>query len=131
MDAEWIAVAQRCLNGAEEDAMTFPAIVGSLMEAGFDGYAVDFRLGSAIYYRPDGDAVALPVARRAPRAALDIAEVRAAIREAQTLAPGYSYRGFCAKVTAAGCSGYLVSFPGRRVVYFGRDGETHVERFPD
>ena len=30
----------------------------------------------------------------------------------------------------AGCAGYLVSFPGRRAVYFGRTGETHVELFP-
>jgi len=33
-------------------------------------------------------------------------------------------------VVAAGCTGYLVSFPGQRAVYFGRTGETHVEHFP-
>jgi hypothetical protein len=33
-------------------------------------------------------------------------------------------------VKALGCAGYLVSFPGRRVVYFGRAAEFHVERFP-
>lgn len=31
---------------------------------------------------------------------------------------------------AAGCAGYLVSLPGRRVVYYGRTGETHVELIP-
>jgi hypothetical protein len=31
---------------------------------------------------------------------------------------------------AAGCAGYIVSFLGRRVVYFGRTAETHVEHFP-
>ncbi len=50
--------------------------------------------------------------------------------EAQAKAAGYSYAGFCATVAAAGCAGYLVSFPGRRVVYFGRTAETHVEHFP-
>lgn len=39
--------------------------------------------------------------------------------------------GFCRKVAAAGCAGYVVSFPGRRAVYMGRTGETHVETFPD
>jgi len=31
---------------------------------------------------------------------------------------------------AAGCAGYLVSFLGRRVLYFGRSAGTHVEHFP-
>jgi hypothetical protein len=42
----------------------------------------------------------------------------------------YSYVAFCEKAKAAGCAGYLVSFLGRRVVYFGRTAETHVEHFP-
>jgi uncharacterized protein YbcV (DUF1398 family) len=46
------------------------------------------------------------------------------------LVPGYTYKGFCAKVTGAGCAGYLVSFPGKRVLYYGRSGETHTEYFP-
>ena len=49
---------------------------------------------------------------------------------AQTLAPGYTYKGFCAKARAAGCAGYIVSFTGRRAVYFGRTAEIHVEHFP-
>ena len=46
------------------------------------------------------------------------------------LVPGYTDAGFCAKVMAAGCAGYIVSFSGRRAVYFGRTAETHVEYFP-
>ena len=61
----------------------------------------------------------------------DAAAVRAAIGAAQSLTPGYTYLGFCNKIAAAGCTGYLVSLPGRRVVYVGRTGETHVERMPD
>jgi hypothetical protein len=56
--------------------------------------------------------------------------VKAAIREAQALVPGYTYKGFCDKIKRAGCAGYLVSFPGHRVLYFGRCGETHTEYFP-
>jgi uncharacterized protein YbcV (DUF1398 family) len=52
------------------------------------------------------------------------------VREAQDNAPGYTYAGFCAKVEAAGCAGYMVSFLGKRVVYFGRTAQTHVEHFP-
>jgi len=45
--------------------------------------------------------------------------------------PGYTYAGFSAKVMAAGCAGYIVSFSGRRAVYLGRTAEIHVEHFPD
>jgi uncharacterized protein YbcV (DUF1398 family) len=51
------------------------------------------------------------------------------MREAQALADGYTYPGFCKKVAGAGCAGYMVSFPGRRVLDFGRTGETHTEHF--
>jgi uncharacterized protein YbcV (DUF1398 family) len=56
--------------------------------------------------------------------------IKVALREAQALVPGYSYQGFCDKVVAAGCAGYLVSIVGRRVLYYGRTGETHTEYFP-
>jgi uncharacterized protein YbcV (DUF1398 family) len=56
--------------------------------------------------------------------------VRESIREAQALVPGYTYKGFCAKVAGAGCAGYVVSLLGRRVMYYGRTCETHIEHFP-
>ena len=132
MDTRLEKIAQTCLEGAETGAMTFPQIVGVLMREGFESYAIDFRRASATYYLPDGDSVVLPAHRgEVPIAgALDVAAVQAEIREAQQLVPGYTYAGFCAKVMAAGCAGYIVSFLGRRAVYFGRTAETHVEHFP-
>jgi uncharacterized protein YbcV (DUF1398 family) len=126
------AVVHACLAGAENNTMTFPQIVATLIAGGIESYAIDFRRATATYYRPDGSSLQLATHRvGAPvAAAFDPAPIRAAIKAAQDLAPGYSYRGFCRKVVAAGCAGYMVSFPGRRAVYFGRDGETHVEHFP-
>ena len=57
--------------------------------------------------------------------------MQAAVREAQQLVDGYTYKGFCEKAAAAGCAGYVVSFSGRRAVYLGRAAQTHVETFPD
>lgn len=124
--------ARACLAGAEDNTMTFPQIVVALIEAGIESYAVDFRRATATYYLPDGGSIQLPTHRVdiPVAAAFDAAPIKGAIKEAQDLVPGYSYRGFCRKVAAAGCAGYLVSFPGRRAVYLGRDGETHVEHFP-
>ena len=125
-------VAQQCLTGAEHGTLTFPQIVARLTEAGFDGYLVDFRTAKATYYPSESEAVALTTHRSdVPVAAsFDSAAVESAIREAQALVPGYTYQGFCDKVKRAGCAGYLVSILGRRVLYFGRSAETHVEHFP-
>lgn len=127
------SVARACLEGAESNSMTFPQIVGALMQAGFESYAIDFRRAIATYYLPDGQSLELqshrvisPVA-----AAFDESKIQSAIREAQQLVPGYTYRGFCEKAAAAGCASYVVSFPGRRALYIGRTADTHVERFPD
>ncbi len=132
MDAHRQAAAEGCIKAAEADTMSFPQIVGRLMEAGFESYAIDFRRATATYYLPDGDSVVLATHTIDSTIAdrLDEAGLSAAIREAQAQAPGYSYKGFCAKAKAAGCAGYMVSFPGRRAVYFGRTGEVHVEHFP-
>lgn len=132
MTEEQTAAARACLAAAESDTATFPAIVGALVGAGFESYAVDFRRAAATYYLPSGDSLELPThkAATAIAPALDDAGLTAAIREAQQQAPGYTYRGFCEKAAAAGCAGYIVSFPGRRAVYFARTGQTHVELFP-
>lgn len=126
------AAAQACLAGAEDNRMSFPEIVGALMAAGFESYCVDFRRATATYFLPDGESLQLLAhAVDAPIAsALDGEAMRAAIREAQQQVPGYTYEGFCRKAAAAGCAGYIVSFSGRRALYFGRTAETHVELFP-
>ena len=132
MNAAQIALAHDCHEGAETDRMTFPQSVAKLMQAGFDGYLVDLRRGARTFYAPDSESLDFSAVKTTQDVAsrFDAESIRAAIGEAQALAPDYTYRGFCAKVAAAGCAGYLVSFPGRRVLYFGRTGETHVEYFP-
>ena len=133
MDAPRIAIARTCLDAAHDGSLSFPMIIGRLMEAGFEGYMVDYRRGTQTYYLADCDGVSLDMPPSAGKVepAFDAAAVGGLVRWAQANGPDYSYVHFCERVKAAGCAGYLVSFPGRRVVYFGRTGETHVEYFPD
>lgn len=133
MDAERIAIAQICLDAAHDGSLSFPEIVGKLIAAGFEGYMVDYRRGTQTYYLPDSDSVMLemPSSAGAIAGAFGAAGVEKLVRWAQANGPDYSYKTFCERVKAAGCAGYLVSFLGRRVVYFGRTAETHVEHFPD
>jgi hypothetical protein len=74
--------------------------------------------------------LAMPVHAGPIGAAFDATETERLVRWAQSGAEDYSYQAFSALAKAAGCAGYLVSFLGRRVVYFGRTAETHVEMFP-
>lgn len=133
MTPEQRQTARACLEAAEQDSMAFPEIVGQLITAGFESYLIDFRRASASYYLPDGAVIDLPTHHvQMPVApSLDAAALQVAIREAQQSVPGYTYRGFCEKAAAAGCAFYVVSFSGRRAVYFGRDAVAHVENFPD
>jgi uncharacterized protein YbcV (DUF1398 family) len=124
--------ARTCLLAAYAGSMTFPAIVGALIDAGFEGYDVDYRRSTATYFHSDGESVqlALPHPAAPIAAAFDATAIERAVRDAQRNAPGYTYAGFNATVQASGCAGYMVSFLGRRVVYFGRTAECHVEHFP-
>ena len=132
MHQDLTTIAQTCLDAAYDGTMDFPTIVGTLIGAGFEGYDVDYRRGTSTFFRPDGESVQLVL--RAPAATVaatfNATDIERAVREAQTKAPGYTYAGFNAMVQAAGCTGYMVSFLGKRVVYFGRTAETHVEHFP-
>ena len=131
MDTHWQDVARATLEGSESGGITFAESLRMLMDAGFDGYAVDFRRSTRTYYMPDGRTMELETERTDPVAErFDAARIKEALREAQALVPGYTYGGFCAKVAGAGCAGYLVSLIGKRVLYHGRTGETYTEYFP-
>jgi uncharacterized protein YbcV (DUF1398 family) len=132
MDAERTSIAQMCLHAAHNGSLSFPEIVGKMIAAGFDGYAVDYRRNTQTCYLPDGDSVMLdmPPYSGSVASEFDANEIERLVRWAQANPSDYSYVAFCEKAKAAGCAGYLVSFLGRRVVYIGRTAETHVEHFP-
>ena len=130
MTPDQTATAQACHKGAANGTLSFPQILTALGAAGFESYLVDYRAGTCRYYLATGDVTDCPASPMAVAPAFDAATVAAAIRHAQAGAADYSYAGFSAQVTQAGCAGYLVSLAGRRVVYFGRTAETHVEHFP-
>lgn len=132
MDAQRMSAARRCFEGAHEGTMSFPAIVGTLIDAGFEGYVVDYRRHRTSYFLPDGECLELEHPSSSDRVApaFDQAAIRAQVAWAQANPPDYAYAAFSRNVMAAGCAGYVVSFPGRRVLYFGRTAETHTEHFP-
>ncbi len=132
MDTQLIALAQNCLNAAYEKTMAFPTIIGTLIAAGFEGYVVDYRRNTTTYFLSDGDNAVLEnqPSKTMVAATFDQPGIHAQIKWAQANPPDYSYAAFCENVKALGCAGYIVSFSGRRVLYYGRTAELHVEHFP-
>jgi len=132
MDAQLMTIARECLDAAHDGTMAFPAIVGRLIGSGFEGYCVDYRRNITTYYTADGESVVLDnhASSGAVAPAFDAQALAAQVKWAQSGASDYSYAAFCRNAKAAGCAGYIVSFPGRRVLYFGRTADTHVEHFP-
>lgn len=132
MNTPHAKIAQECLDAAYNKTASFPEIVGRLIDAGFDGYLVDYRSNTTTYYLADADGIVL--ANRSSHAsigrAFDQAAIAAQVRWAQANPPDYSYLAFSTNVKASGCAGYVVSFSGKRVLYFGATAETHVEHFP-
>lgn len=132
MDAQKITMAEKCLRAAYDGTMAFPDIVARLIQSGFEGYVVDYRRNTTTYFLPEGDSVVLDnhSSEGTVASQFDQAGVAAQIKWAQANPPDYSYRVFCLNVKSLGCAGYIVSFLGRRVLYYGRTAETHIEHFP-
>lgn len=130
MNPNVIAVIEACTRGSEEGRMSFPEVVGKLQEAGIERYETDLVRNEKTYYLPNGESVVVPAKAlsRQPAATFSAAETDAAVRTIQ--AGKIDYIEFCERILAAGCVSYLVSLTGRRVVYFGRTAESHIELMP-
>ncbi len=132
MDMQQDAVARMCLERTYNDTMSFPEGMHALAEAGFEGYHVDYRLNTRTCFLSSGEALvlAIPHEPETVGAMFHQPEIAAAVAWAQRNPPDYSYVDFSKRVTANGCAGYIMSIAGRRVLYYGRTAETHVEHFP-
>jgi len=124
------SIVTEATHASEAGRMSFPQVLAALQGAGVEGYLCDLRRGAKTYYLPGGEVIDIAAAKRATPVAerFDAETVSDAVRKSQR--NEHSYLAFCDMVMAAGCAGYLVSLPGRRVVYYGRTGEACVEHFP-
>jgi uncharacterized protein YbcV (DUF1398 family) len=115
----------------QQGKMTFPQVVKGLLEAGVESYLVDFATKQKTHYLTDGTTHTVPmILDPGPIAAeFDGAGLVAAIRGAQ--ADTVRYPEFVKRSTAAGVIGYWAFLTGKRVIYFGRKGEQHIEEFPE
>jgi uncharacterized protein YbcV (DUF1398 family) len=111
--------------------LTFPQGVQRLMAVGVESYLVDFAAGRKTHYLTGGkthtETMSLGPNSIAPEFSGE--KLVDAIRGAQ--ADTIRYPEFVKRATAAGVIGYWAFLTGRQVVYLGRRGEPHVEKFPE
>lgn len=118
-------------NGSSVGRLHFGQVIGLLIEAGVESYVADYRGHRTTYYLASGETLALELETPLTEVAqaFNANAVKAAILGAQQGA--VMYPEFKRLSMEAGCVGYTVWIAGRHVSYFGRKGETHLERFPD
>ncbi len=121
---------QEAALATQQGTMTFPQVVQRLLVAGVESYLVDFAAAQKTHYLADGTTLTVPmILEPGPIAEeFDEAALVAAIRDAQ--ADTVRYPEFVKRSTAAGVIGYWAFLTGRRVIYFGRKGQQHIEEFP-
>jgi uncharacterized protein YbcV (DUF1398 family) len=130
MNAEQALVIYDTVRGSLTGEMTFGQIVGRLSEIGVERYHADYSRQEKTFYLANGDSLVLPIpwGSHPTGTEFSAAAVEAAVRQSQR--GEHTYTDFVRKTMAAGCVGYFVQITGRRALYFGRNGETHVELFP-
>jgi uncharacterized protein YbcV (DUF1398 family) len=114
----------------QQGKITFPQVVKGLLEAGVESYLVDFATMQKVRYLTDGTTRTVPMILEAGPIAAEFngAGLVAAIRGSQ--ADAMRYPEFVKRSTAAGVIGYWAFLTGKKVIYFGRKGEQHIEEFP-
>jgi uncharacterized protein YbcV (DUF1398 family) len=128
MDTEIIAdVARKTLAGA----ISFPEVVGQLLATGVEFYHVDYIGMRKTFYSAAGGAVVTPINYEGlPPVAAEFSpeKLRANILDSQK--NGQKFRDFTRRAMEAGVQGYFAFLRGKRVTYFGRQGDQHTEWFP-
>ena len=127
MNTETIA---DCMTQSFADT-PFPKVVEQLLGAGAKSYNADLTKLRNTYYGGTGEAhdEALPL-ENAPMIApaFDQQAVAASVKAIQKGELGYAE--FLRRIMNSGCSHYEVFIAGRKVMYFGRNGDFHTEYFP-
>jgi uncharacterized protein YbcV (DUF1398 family) len=120
-------LAQSTLSGN----LPFPEIVGRLIAEDVEYYHVDYVRLQFTFYGVDGGVVVAPLTiENLPVVASEFkaSALCEAIRDSQQ--NGQKFTRFSARAIEAGVQGYYAFLRGKRVTYFGRNGDQHIEWFP-
>ena len=133
---ETIAVLHECSERSVAGNITFPEVIGKLMEVGIESYHADLYRREKTYYAADGDSHvesetgldAKVFNAGAVAKELHPNSVKETLRQIQH--KEIDYQQFLRGILSAGVANYCVYLTGKRAVYIARNGDEYVERFP-
>lgn len=113
-----------------EGKMNFPQVVGALLNEGIESYHVDYVRSENRYYLPNGESHVETVPHKFPTPERNFSadKVKDSIKRIQ--AGEINYNTFSNEIIHAGCAYYIAYLSGKQVIYFGRNGDLHIEHFP-
>jgi uncharacterized protein YbcV (DUF1398 family) len=119
-------MAQAALTGT----LNFGEIVMKLMAEGVESYRVDFVRKEKIFYMPSGEThiVKLPFKNHIIAVDFNAEGIQSAIKASQR--GELKFIDFIPRALDAGVTSYMVFMSGKKVIYFGRKGDSHTELFP-
>jgi len=131
MTTEQAFVIFDTVRGSLTGKASFPEVVSRLNAIGVERYHADYSRQEKTFYFADGSSlvVTVPYGEFQLGLAFSAASVQESVRQSQR--NEHTYLDFIRKTMGAGCVGYFVQITGRRAIYFGRNGESHVELFPN
>ncbi|HWB54261.1 MAG TPA: DUF1398 family protein [Tepidisphaeraceae bacterium] len=126
-----VSVILECTRLAMLNQMTFPQSLAELAKIGVERYTADLVRLEKTHYSACGDSLTDPLPLSdAPEIAEQFSAnaVVAALRAIQQ--KKIDYAQFLRQIMSAGCATYWVFLKGRKAIYLGRSGESHIENFP-
>jgi len=123
-------IIEECIALSLAAKIKFPEVISRLQAEGVERYLCDLVGLRVHYYSTKGGCCTLSLAYKAAPVALhfDAAAVKKSVASSQK--GEITYVQFLDQIIAAGCAHYEVYITGKKVIYFGRDGNQHVELFP-
>ena len=123
-------VIRAVLDKALAKATTFPEMLATLQKEDVESYHVDFLRNEYRYYTRNGESFVTDVAlvHDGVEPEFSAGELESINKRVQAGQAGYP--DFVREGAAAGCAYYIVYLHGRKVRYFGRDGDEYVQYFP-
>jgi uncharacterized protein YbcV (DUF1398 family) len=118
------------IAGALAGRVTFAEILAVLAMEGVQSYHVDFLRNEFRYYAKNGESlvVGAPLVHDEVAEEFSAEKLEGINRRVQAGQAGYA--DFVKEGAAAGCAYYIVYLNGKKVRYFGRDGDEYVQYFP-
>ena len=125
-----IEAMNEVLAESQAGIAVFPEVVRRLLAEGVESYFTDLARGESTLYLTNRETHVLKMVLPPTAVAEEFspAGVVSAIRAAQS--DSIRYPEFVKQASAAGVIGYWAFLTGKKVIYFGRKGDVHVEEFP-